>query len=112
MTEKFERFVDALEVYIDNNNRVKKIVEDNTQLINSHNDIEHKYNTLLDDAECVLCYFLDKPDLDPNRESTLASLLSGAVSEPPKYTKKDFLVAYERLVKTIHTSYQLEEDDE
>lgn len=111
MTEKFERFVDALEVYVDNNNRVKKIVEDNTQLINSRNDIEYKYNTLLDDAECVLCYFLDKPDLDPNRQSSLASLLNGEVSEPPRYTKKDFLVAYERLVKTIQGSYT-EGDDE
>lgn len=110
MTHKLERFVDALEVY-NNPSAIEKIADNNTQLINSHNDLEHKYNTLLDDAECVLCYFLDKPDLDPNRESTILSLLSGKVSEPPRYTKKDFLFAYERLVKTIHDSYT-EADDE
>lgn len=109
MTHKLERFVDALEVY--NNPQQKYLNNQVTDLLNSHNSLDNKYQTLLDDAECVLCYFLDKPDLDPNRQSTLASLMSGAVSEPPRYTKKDFLVAYERLVKTIQASYE-EGDDE
>ena len=104
MTHKLERFVDALEVY--NNPQQKYLNNQVTDLLNSHNSLDKKYQTLLDDAECVLCYFLDKPDLDPNRQSTLASLLNGEVSEPPRYTKKDFLVAYERLVKTIQASYE------
>lgn len=109
MTHKLERFVDALEVY--NNPQEKYLNNQVTDLLNSHNTLDKNYQQLLDDAECVLCYFLDKPDLDPNRQSTLASLLNGEVSQPPRYTKKDFLIAYERLIKTIHASYA-EDDDE
>ena len=105
MTHKLERFVDALEVYT-NPSVLDKIADNNTQLSKECVDLQHKYNILLDDAECVLGYFLDKEDLDPNRESTMLRFLSGAVSEPPRYTKKDFLVAYERLVKTIQASYE------
>ena len=109
MTHKLQRFVDALEVY--SNPQEKYLNNQVNDLLNSHTTLDKNYQQLLDDAECVLCYFLDKPDLDPNRQSTLASLLNGEVSEPPRYTKKDFLVAYERLVKTIHASYT-EGDDE
>jgi len=110
MTHKLERFVDALEVY-NNKSSIEKIVDDKQQLIQDYNTLENDYDALLEDAECVLCYFLDKPDLDPNRESTLLSLLNGKVSKPSRYTKKDFLVAYESLVKTIQDSYK-EDDNE
>jgi len=110
MTQKLERFVDALEVY-NNKSSIQKIVDDKQHLINDYNSLENRYEELLDDAECVLCYFLDKPDLDPNRADTWRSLLAGEKTQPPRYTKKDFLVAYERLVKTIQAGYT-EADDE
>jgi hypothetical protein len=115
MSHKLESFVDALKNYDTGHpvktNPVQKLMDEKTSIIKDYNDLEDSYVELLDDIECVLSYFMDKPDFDPNRTNTITSFLNGERTKTSRFTKKDFLTAYNRLVEAIHDSYKEMEDE-